>query len=218
MKTYIVPFITFISLITITGCSKSTEQKTLTGINPTTKQVIQNNSIKRVYTEVNRKVYSNYPSIQESADFIWIIQPLKPFNERTHVSKRGEYNALVDYHTKTKAKVLKVFKWEVTVGDVIEIIEPITIIDSSTGGKIKISTDKYDELPYEVPSLTFLHKNSYGKLWIWNAQNSYFPMQKTQTFTRDGTVKADKIVQNRKWDKIHQAIYDGIIKDWLLNK
>ncbi|MBS9783929.1 hypothetical protein KGV55_01115 [Candidatus Gracilibacteria bacterium] len=218
MKKNTFSLIIITSLLGLVGCNNEIKPKTLTSINPTTKQVVQNDSMDTIYTQANRIIYDNYGKIKKRADFIGIVQPLKPFATREHVNKYGEYNSLGLFYTKTEVKVFKVFKGDIKPGTIMEIIEPISIVKRNNGRISKISIDKYKELPMETPSLVFLSKNGNGQLSMSNAQNSYFPMQKTQTFARSGEVRADRIVQNRKGDKIHQAIYDGIMKDGLLNK
>ena len=187
-----------LSVATILSLSSCTEQNKNTVSNTTT--------MRTVHVEANRVVYKNFPDLKKSSDFVGIVQPIEDFQTRKHENNYMPDGSLSDFHTRTVVRVIKVFKGDVLPNTTMEIIEPISII-KSWWEDIKIAIDDYSELPLDKPSLVFLQKNTYGQLWVGNAQNSVFP-----------TKKDLKVNINSKNDPDREEIYKWITTEKMLEE
>lgn len=187
-----------LSIATILSLSSCTEQNKNTASDTTT--------MKTIHVEANRVVYKNFPDLKKSSDFVGIVQPIEDFQTRKHENNYMSDGSLSDFHTRTVVRVIKVFKGDVPPNTTMEIIEPISII-KSWWEDVKIAIDDYSELPLDKPSLVFLQKNTYGQLWVGNAQNSVFP-----------TKKDLKVNINSKNDPDREEIYKWIATEKMLEE
>lgn len=162
--------------------------------------------IKEIHVDSNRVIYKNFEELKENSDFIGIIQPLEEFSRRKHENNYTSGGTLEDFYTRTSVRIIKVFKWDIIPNTSTEIIEPISVINIDWEN-VKISIDNYSELPSDRPSLVFLQENTFGQLWISNAQDSVFSVKKDST-----------IITNPKNNSYRDEIYNWIIREKMVEE
>ncbi len=115
--------------------------------------------------------YNNLKELEKASDLIVIGEPLDEFEKRNHKATYFKDGTQEDIYTITKLKVYEVLvtkENDVKNGEVIEIIEPITLKDNKI-----ITTSDYYALEKEK-YVIFLAKNTYGEYSIINMNEGKF--------------------------------------------
>lgn len=147
--------------------------------------------------QANSVIFYEVKGLSEASDLILIGTPEKPFEEREHVSTFYDDGNIMDFHTKTEIKVIKVLKNEenIQIGETIYVNEPVSIINQENE-LFKIRYNNYEELKEGIDYITFLKKNTegsysligenYGRFDISNKnienENSKYEKLKTEVF------------------------------------
>jgi hypothetical protein len=190
-KTRNIFLFTLILIIILTSC---TNNKINMDDTPKVKDYSQLPLIER---QANSVIFYEVKGLSEASDLILIGTPEKPFEEREHVSTFYDDGNIMDFHTKTEIKVIKVLKNEenIQIGETIYVNEPVSIINQENE-LFKIRYSNYEELKEGIDYITFLKKNTegsysligenYGRFDISNKnienENSKYEKLKTEVF------------------------------------
>ena len=144
---------TLILIIILTSC---TNHKINMDDTPKVKDYSQLPLIER---QANSVIFYEVKGLSEASDLILIGTPEKPFEEREHVSTFHDDGNIMDFHTKTEIKVIKVLKNEenIQIGETIYVNEPVSIINQENE-LFKIRYSNYEELKEGIDYITFLKK------------------------------------------------------------
>lgn len=190
-KTRILFLFTLILIIILTSC---TNHKINMDDTPKVKDYSQLPLIER---QANSVIFYEVKGLSEASDLILIGTPEKPFEEREHVSTFYDDGNIMDFHTNTGIKIIKVLKNEenVQMGETIYVNEPVSIINQENE-LFKIRYNNYEELKEGIDYIIFLKKytegsysligENYGRFDISNKkienENSKYEKLKTEVF------------------------------------
>lgn len=115
--------------------------------------------------------FDNLVDLEKNSDLIIVGEPLDKFEKRNHKVTYFDDGETEDFYTLTKIKVDNILmnrENDVKNGDIIEIVEPIALIDNQI-----LTTSDYKALEREK-YVIFLRKNIYKEYSIINMNEGKF--------------------------------------------
>ncbi|WP_342575740.1 hypothetical protein [Paenibacillus sp. FSL M8-0142] len=125
--------------------------------------------------------FDTIEELDQAADVIVIGSPIKDFEDREHMAQYFEDGMIQDFYTMTELRIEKVIKQPdgIDIGEMMELIEPLSIIEESGNQKTKIIMDDYRELKKGSRYILFLKDNTFGQYSIINMNNGKFNLDNT---------------------------------------
>lgn len=129
--------------------------------------------------------YANVDELDNDADLILIGTPTQDFIDRTSNNTYYSDGEIQDISTLTDFKIERVIKnkEDVDLGEEIQIIEPISIIEQE-GKQVVLTVEDYMELQKGKNYIIFLGKNTFGKYSIINMNNGRFAIEEGNNLER----------------------------------
>ncbi|MFM9282164.1 hypothetical protein [Paenibacillus jiagnxiensis] len=145
---------------------------------------MENNAIPEVSVSANYIAYETVDRLDSGAELIVVGSASQEFDDRKHMATYFEDGTIQDFYTLTDIKVDKVIKApeesNISPGDSLTIIEPISYVEDSTGIK-KITTEDYSELEKDEKNIIFLQENAYGQYSVINMELGKFSLETPMT-------------------------------------
>jgi hypothetical protein len=146
-----------------------------------------------INTSATYKHYATIDELDADADLIIVGSPTQDFESRKHEKTYFEDGLLQDFYTITGVKVKSIIKqpadFNMNKANIIEIIEPISVISTPEGDK-KIKIENYSALKKGSFYVIFLKKNTFGNYAVLNLEAGKYNIDKTD---KDDLISNEKI-------------------------
>lgn len=122
--------------------------------------------------------YAHVDELDEASDLILIGTPTQEFVERASDNTYFSDGSIQDISTLTDFQIKHVVKnaENIELGEAIQIIEPISIIEQN-GVTTVLTVEDYLELQKGKTYIIFLGKNTYGRYSVINMNNGRFAIE-----------------------------------------
>lgn len=153
------------------------------------------NSVTEVEASASYLGFDDVNSLTEDAELVALVTPTKDFLDREHVIKTYETGAIEDFYTLTDINVSKVFKGDKAISRNLEIVEPISLLQTLEG-KYKINMEGYTEMEKGKEYVVFLRKNYMGNYAIINMAEGKFEIEEIKSLTSSVTDSVYSVVDD----------------------
>lgn len=139
---------------------------------------IHNNSdpIKEIIVEGNYAGYDSETKMSIAADLILYGSPVDNFEDSKHVNNYSD-GILADFYTLTKFKIKNIIKktagLNIKKGNILDVLEPLTLIDDNNGKRI-LEIEGYKPMEKGTNYVIYLKKNDVGDYCVINMSNGRF--------------------------------------------
>lgn len=137
--------------------------------------------------------------------------------ERKHMSTYYSDGALQDFYTQTKFQISNILKTpedlSLQAGEILEIIEPISIIEEDNG-QVIVRSNEYLELQKNEETIIFLKKNTFGDFAIMNSNLGRYSLSEYYSALK-GDIYQDLHAHSNEEVKIKEEIikkYSDVLK------
>ena len=168
--------------------------------------------------------YDSFDALEQHSELIIIAQATEEFEHREHVNtfhETAEDNyqpkMLIDGITKTNVHIKKILKQPEDAhfkeGDLLTVIEPITIFEDVDNVKKIMTISHYQAIGME-DTILFLTKNSFGNYGVINMNNGRYSLTNTDEFDTTKTLSASEERERTEDFQLHQTIKETILKTY----
>lgn len=165
------------------------------------------NAMPRLAMQANYMKYDDINDLDQDAQVILICTPLKDFLDREHIVTRYSDGHLQDFYTLTDVRIQKIIKKpadvKLEVGQTLQIIEPVSVLDQGKSGKVKVATENYQELRKASKYILFLMKGGIDKYGVINMNLGKFNLDGTDL---DDLGNEDKPLEREKKLKFKKEV------------
>ena len=168
--------------------------------------------------------YENFDTLKQHSELIIIAKATEEFEHREHMNTFHETpedkyqpKFFINGITKTNVHIKKILKQpedaHFNEGDMLSIIEPITIFEDVDHVKKIMTISHYQAIGIE-DTILFLTKNSYGQYGVINMNNGRYSLTNTDEFDTIRKLSASEERERTEDFKQHQTIKAAIFKTY----